>query len=1195
MTTRLPGWLTGVLDLVGMHFPEGDEDKLAQRGHAFDAEAAALEADGDEFKRIVGLIEEAVGGKIETAVKEFIDQLVTQSLRPDQQNQKQLAEQARAMAEATQFGKYEIILTLAALAVQLLWCAANFWNGSGEVEAAAAVAVTRGIVADILEQIGLKTLAKIASSQVVKFAAKQAAIGAAMGAGVDAGAQGLQIAQGTRHGFDVKQFAADTAAGAVGGAVGGLAGHAVAGKEAQTLLGKLGKNALGGAVGGGAGAVAGGLTGGLIQGGISHALDGAGGQALLGGVMGAGAGARGAHFAPEAKPVEAAPAHEAPHIDIGKPGEAVPSAKPGGTGEPTPSSALAAQEHPNGQGHDTAAPVAQPREDPAARDQHEQSAQAVSPADQRSTVGEPKPGTEQRATPNGDPQRAVPSSDPTRTTSPNGDRPLTGREQPAPNTSGERAAAPGPRLPEQPAASLSNTARDKHLAGAASATTREAPVVKATEPVTAKTSEPVRAVAGVPEARPVEQRPAVEPKHAEGNTTEVEPSARRDDHAGISREADTGAPRDTGRSPEDSTHGHSYHTNDSTLSREHHDSVPPRENGSDDHTAMLRDVLDGREPLFHGDEPTPVEKQALRDLWEHATPEERAELFKQHPMFGEHAELPTRETDQHARQAAESLRDELRDKQDREGLTRDEQRRLRALDNILDSVHYGPDQTPRFLLGFEHDGRSITSIGNPDTSTHTVVFAPGTFTSHEKLNQHLEDRSVKNLCGLREPEQKPGYMEVSRRMHDSLAYEVGHENVAVVDYQNYHAPQHLKRPWSGAANPKYAKAGAGALRNHCDRLQHTNQVEGNKLLVTGHSYGTVLVGEAAKGGHGLNADGILNLGSPGLRVADVTGLQLKGQHLSPGDGRVHTMTRPDDPIRLVDYARKLHLDKLGIGHGLMPHHEAFGSTVHTTGHDPAGPRHHDPHSAYFDERGVEMKNIGKIADKLDQLPEPPPEIKPRPDSTSGPHSPDTEHPHPSPDESYIASDLARDTAHSIYECAVAAEPAISGTVVEAVSSVGGHMERFEYRLKTEHSLARKLDSELEFVDPSDLEKIEKVKADIKDSVRYTAIVPDDGYWASGNSVAAALSDKGYTLQKSPPGWAREGYKGRNMTFKGPDGVEFEVQVHTRSSLDAAEQAHKLYEVERLPTTPLEEKQRLREIMRAIFDQVPVPPGTPWKD
>jgi hypothetical protein len=383
------------------------------------------------------------------------------------------------------------------------------------------------------------------------------------------------------------------------------------------------------------------------------------------------------------------------------------------------------------------------------------------------------------------------------------------------------------------------------------------------------------------------------------------------------------------------------------------------------------------EPIFHGEDFTADERQALRDVWHGLSDDERRYPYSREPMFGEHAELPVAECDHYARQAIGDMRRELVGSTDRRVMAAGDEDRLRALDNIEKSLVGGPDQPDRFLLGFEPDGRSITAVGNPDTASATVVFVPGTFTSDQKLNDHLEGPGLKNLFGLRERFNKVGYMTITERINYVVAERLGHDDVAVIDYQNYHAPQSLANPVTGAPNPRFAEEGAPSLRNHLDRLQHTSQVQSGKLWVAGHSYGTVLAGEGAKGGHGLNADGIINLGSPGMRVHDVSGLQLKGHHLIPGDAPVHTMTRVDDPIHFVDGARMMGLGHLNVGHGLMPHHSEFGGHVWDVDTNAGAQR--DPHNAYFEPEGVALENIAKIV-----AGESPPPVVPRQWNTRNP-------------------------------------------------------------------------------------------------------------------------------------------------------------------------------------------------------------------
>jgi hypothetical protein len=59
-------------------------------------------------------------------------------------------------------------------------------------------------------------------------------------------------------------------------------------------------------------------------------------------------------------------------------------------------------------------------------------------------------------------------------------------------------------------------------------------------------------------------------------------------------------------------------------------------------------------------------------------------------------------------------------------------------------------------------------------------------------------------------------------------------------------------------------------------------------------------------------------------------------------------------------------------------------------------------------------------------------------------------------------------------------------------------------------------------------------------------------------------------------------------------VWLEVQIHTNDSLSAAEQTHRIYEEQRLPTTSPEREAELKALQAEVFNSVPIPDGTPLK-
>jgi hypothetical protein len=167
------------------------------------------------------------------------------------------------------------------------------------------------------------------------------------------------------------------------------------------------------------------------------------------------------------------------------------------------------------------------------------------------------------------------------------------------------------------------------------------------------------------------------------------------------------------------------------------------------------------------------------------------------------------------------------------------------------------------------------------------------------------------------------------------------------------------------------------------------------------------------------------------------------------------------------------------------------------------------------------------------------------------------------------------------------EPGISATVFQTMVDAGATPHGLEYRLKDPPSLYRKVQDEM----------VEKgIGADaaldaMRDTVRFTAVVPAEGYWKSGNDIRDRLIAMGAVPKKQPAGIAFEGYRGRNMTFE-LNGLEFELQIHTEKSMSVKDVCHKLYEEERLPSTPEARKVELREQQQRLWDTIPITKGTP---
>jgi hypothetical protein len=168
-----------------------------------------------------------------------------------------------------------------------------------------------------------------------------------------------------------------------------------------------------------------------------------------------------------------------------------------------------------------------------------------------------------------------------------------------------------------------------------------------------------------------------------------------------------------------------------------------------------------------------------------------------------------------------------------------------------------------------------------------------------------------------------------------------------------------------------------------------------------------------------------------------------------------------------------------------------------------------------------------------------------------------------------------------------AEPAISSAVRARVEANGGELRRFETRLKTLESLYRKIQDDMAkyAFDPAG------AADNVKDALRYTAVLPDDGYWTAGSRIVEALDAAGFKSVRTGKCWGYGVYKGRNEGFRAPDGMEFEIKFHTKASCEAEDATYYLYEEARRTTSP-ERAAELDALQAEIYAAVPIPDDVP---
>ncbi|MEW2307953.1 alpha/beta hydrolase [Streptomyces sp. NPDC006864] len=209
---------------------------------------------------------------------------------------------------------------------------------------------------------------------------------------------------------------------------------------------------------------------------------------------------------------------------------------------------------------------------------------------------------------------------------------------------------------------------------------------------------------------------------------------------------------------------------------------------------------------------------------------------------------------------------------------------------------------PAYLLGFdtEKNGRAIVANGNPDTAAHTAVYVPGT---------------TSNLGGIGGD---IGRMAELWRESDAMA---GGKEVSTITWLGYDAPQSVVKD---APFRHYADDGAPAFNRFMDGLNVANGTEsGGHHTAIGHSYGTTLVGSAARQGE-LNADDVVFAGSPGVQVGEASRMDVP-------KGHVWNEEAEGDPV--PDLGRWGHGGsqwRFGGGVAIIPSDELFGANQMST-------------------------------------------------------------------------------------------------------------------------------------------------------------------------------------------------------------------------------------------------------------------------
>ena len=241
---------------------------------------------------------------------------------------------------------------------------------------------------------------------------------------------------------------------------------------------------------------------------------------------------------------------------------------------------------------------------------------------------------------------------------------------------------------------------------------------------------------------------------------------------------------------------------------------------------------------------------------------------------------------------------------------------------------------------FGGDGAAAVSYGDPDTADNTALIVPGITNDGTNIASQGQD-----AFRLFQEANQPG------------------DSSAVVAWMGYDSPSWNPQDaldWPGdgldmgsVVREDKAIAGGVLLSQFVDGLRATDEGGSSHLSVIGHSYGSTTVAHAAHD-HGLGADSLTLIGSPGAGGDDVNGVR----DLRMPEGTVYVGSADNDFVTWLGRDGD-------AGMGKDPAHADFGAKVFPV--DPGREFHADSlgdgidnHTSYFEQGSRSLANLTDI-------------------------------------------------------------------------------------------------------------------------------------------------------------------------------------------------------------------------------------------